>query len=114
MKTLLIIILLIVLPGCVTPRPWTKAEKIMLGASCLAVVADAYTTMDGQDHGHRETHPVMGKHPSDGTIISVMAITQIATVIVAHYWEGFRAWILGTKTGVNAGFAFHNMRTAKD
>ena len=114
MKTRLIILLLIVLPGCVTPRPWTKAEKVMLGASCLAVVVDVYTTMDGQDNGHQETNPIMGKHPSNGTIISVMAITQVATIVLAHYWSDFRVWILGTKTGVNAGFAFHNMRTAKD
>ena len=111
MKTLLIIILLIVLPGCVTPRPWTKAEKVMLGASCLAVVADAYTTMDGQDNGHRETNPIMGKHPSDGTIISVMALMQVTTIVAAHYLPDFRSWILGVKSGVNAGFAFHNIRT---
>jgi len=43
-----------------------------------------------------------------------MAITQVATIVLAHYWSDFRVWILGTKTGVNAGFAFHNMRTAKD
>ena len=112
MKYLLIAILLFT--GCATARPWTTEEKVMLGASCLAVVADAYTTMEGQDNGHRETNPAMGKHPSDGKIISVMAITQIATVIVAHYWEDFRSWILGTKTGINTGFAFHNMRTAKE
>ena len=109
MKYLLIIILL--LTGCASPRPWTNAEKMMLGASCLAVAADMYTTMDGLHNGNYETNPCMGKHPSDGTVVSVMAITQIATIVLAHYLSDFRTWILGIKTGINTGFAFHNIRT---
>ena len=93
------------------PRPWTKEEKIMLGASCLAVAADMTTTINGMHNGNSETNPTMGEHPSDAVVISVMALTQVATIVLAHYWEGFRVWILGTKTGINVGFAFHNIRT---
>ena len=114
MKTLLIIILLIVLPGCVTPRPWTKAEKVMLGASCLAVAADMTTTLDGLNNGNWETNPMMGEYPSGSQVVLTMAATHAVFIIVAHYWSDFRKWILGIKTGVNAGFAFHNLRTAKN
>ena len=105
------LITILFLTGCASPRPWTGEEKLMLGASCLAVVADMTTTINGMHNGNSETNPTMGKHPSDAVVISVMAITQVATIVLAHYWEGFRVWILGTKTGINTGFAFHNIRT---
>ena len=112
MKTLLItILLLILLPCCAalpTPRPWTKAETIVLGASCLAAVADAYTTTRALDNGCEEMNPLIGKHPSDGAVIVFMGITQAATIIVAHYWPDFRLWILGFKTAVNGAAAARN------
>ena len=83
----------------------------MLGASCVATAANMVTTLNGMHDGNSETNPWMGSHPSDGTVISVMAITQTATIVLAHYWEGFRIWILGIKTGINAGFAWHDART---
>ena len=103
-------IIAIFLAGCATARPWTTEEKVLLGASCLAVVADTYTTLDGLHSGNSETNPIMGEYPSDGQVIITMAATQVLTIIVAHYWSDFRKWILGMKTGINAGFAFHNMR----
>ena len=111
MKVLpLLIVYILLITGCGTVRPWTTEEKMMLGLSCLAVAADAYTTMEGMNMGNSETNPIMGKHPSNGTIISVMAITQMVTIIGAHYWESMRLWILGVKTGANAVCIFHNMR----
>ena len=104
-------IIILLLAGCASPQPWTNKEKAMLGASCLAAAADMATTLNGMHDGHSETHPVMGRHPSDGTVISVMVMTQVATIVLAHYWEGLRVWILGIKTGINIGFAFHDTRT---
>ena len=109
MKYLFIILLLFT--GCATVRPWTNSEKMILGASCLAVAADMYTTLDGLHDGNYEINPIMGKYPSDGTVISIMALTQVTTIVLAHYFPDFRTWILGIKTGINAGFAFHNIRT---
>jgi len=105
------LMLILFLAGCATAKPWTTDEKLMLAASCLAVAADAYTTLDGLHNGNYETNPIMGKHPSDGMVISVMALTQVATTIIAHYWGPWRSMVLGIKTGINAGFAFHNIRT---
>jgi hypothetical protein len=105
------LILMLILTGCASARPWTAQEKIMLSISCLAVVADMTTTINRMHDGGYETNPTMGKHPSDGTVISVMALTQVVTIIVAHYWGPWRSMVLGIKTGINAGFAFHNVRT---
>ena len=113
MKTLFIL-LLVALTGCASVRPWTTEEKVLLAASCLAVAADMTTTLDGLNNGNWETNPMMGEYPSDSQVVLTMAATHAVFIIVAHYWSDFRVWILGTKTGVNAGFAFHNLRTAKN
>ena len=104
------IIVLVFLAGCASPRPWTKEEKMLLAASCLATTADMVTTLDMLDDGNWEINPMMGKHPTDGQVVITIGITQALTVVLAHYWDDFRSWILGAKTGINAGFAFHNLR----
>ena len=109
-----VLIAMLLFTGCATVRPWTTEEKVLLAASCLAVAADMTTTIDGLNNGNWETNPMMGEYPSDSQVVLTMAATHAVFIIVAHYWSDFRTWILGIKTGVNAGFAFHNMRTAKD
>jgi len=102
-----LIILFLVLPGCVTTRSWTTQEKILLGMSCLAVIADVYTTMaDGEIN---EINPIIGPDPSNGKFIGYMITSQMVTVILAHYVPQYRNWILGLKTGANIGCVFHNM-----
>ena len=101
--------IVLLLTGCAT-RPWTTQEKVLLGASCLATAADTYTTLDMLDNGNWEINPMMGEHPSDSQVIITMAATQTLIIVLAHYIPRFRSWLLGIKTGVNAGFAFHNMR----
>ena len=111
MKTLPIILLLIALPCCAalpTPRPWTKAEKVVLGASCLATVADVYTTTQALNSGCEEMNPLVGKHPSDGTIIMFGGLVQVGFIVVAHYWPDFRLWGLGFKTVANSAAAAWN------
>jgi len=106
------LIIIFFLTGCATaPRPWTSEEKVMLGASLLTAAANMVTTLNGVHNGDSETNPVMGSDPSDGMVISVMAITEMATIVLAHYWEGLRIWILGVKTGINTGLAWHDTRT---
>jgi len=105
-----ILIICLLFMGCATARPWTTEEKVLLGVSCLASVADTLTTLDGLNNGARELNPVMGEYPSKGKVIAVMGIGQIVTIIVAHYWESARLWILGLKTGANAACTFHNLR----
>jgi len=109
MQIIKYLVIVLILSGCAT-RPWTKEEKILLTASCLATVADTVTTLDMLDNGNWEINPIMGKHPSDSKVVVTMGATQTLTIILAHYLEGFRSWILGVKTGINAGYTFHNLR----
>ena len=102
-------IIAIFLAGCATARPWTTEEKVLLGASILASIADTYTTFEGLDNGARELNPIMGEYPSKGKVVVVMGIGQIVSIVLAHYWESARSWILGMKTGANAACTFHNL-----
>jgi len=110
MKCSIITLLSIIIVGCATARPWTTEEKVLLGVSCLATAIDAATTVRMLDDGGWETNPIMGTHPSDSQVIIKMGTIQAITIIAAHYFEGFRSWILGVKTGINTGFAFLNER----
>jgi len=103
-------IIAFLLTGCAS-KPWTKEEKQLLGLSCLATVADMVTTFDGLDNGNEELNPIMGRHPSKEKVVVVLGLSQIATTIIAHYWESARMWLLGAKTGANAACTFHNLRT---
>ena len=104
------VFILVFLTGCAGARPWTKQEKALLVASCAATIADMTTTIQMLDNGNWETNPIMGKHPSSSKVIITMTATEIFTIILAHYFEGFRSWILGTKTVLNTGLAIHNTR----
>jgi len=103
-------IIAILLAGCANVRPWTTEEKVLLGASCLAAMTDTITTCDGMDKGKSEINPIMGKYPSKNKVILVMGISQIVTIIVSHYWESMRQWVLGAKTVANTACTFHNLR----
>ena len=71
--------------GCCTPRPWTLDEKILLGASCVAAAADAYTTTRALDNPNNwEINPVIGKRPSDSKVVITLGVSQILTIVLAH------------------------------
>jgi len=109
MKTALLVALLIIVSGCASVRPWTTAEKVMLGASFVAAGADAYTTIEGLNNGCYETNVMVGEDPSNATVIGFAALMQLGFVAAAHYFEDYRMWILGVKTFVSGGCAVHNM-----
>jgi len=104
------LIVFLLLSGCASVKPWTAEEKVLLGVSCIATVADTITTIRMLDDGGWETNPYMGKHPSDSQVIITMGVVQLLTIGLSHWWDDFRSWILGVKTGVNVGFAFINER----
>lgn len=105
MRILLIFILL--LTGCASVRPWTTEEKVSLGASCLMMAVDIYTTME--DGEINEVNPLIGRHPSDAKFIGFMLTSQLLTTTLAHYWDDFRIWILRVKTFANFGCVIYNI-----
>ena len=100
---------ILLITGCANVRPWTKQEKALLVASCLASVADVYTTMEVLDNGGYELNPLVGKHPSDGKLITYMVTSQTLFTLLAHYLPDYRSLLLGSKAFVNAGCAMHNL-----
>ena len=111
MKIFSIVIIAIFFAGCATidVRPWTTGEKVLLGASCLAAVADAYTTTRFLDNPYNyEMNPILGMHPSDTKVVTYMISSQAIMIILAHYFPKYRSWILGVKTGLNTVGAINN------
>ena len=103
-----LIIIAMLLVGCAT-RPWTIEEKVLLGASCLAMAADTYTTTRFLDNENNwEVNPILGRHPSDTKVITYMISSQAVAIILAHYFPKYRSWILGVKTGLNTVGAVNN------
>ena len=102
-------IIAIFLAGCATARPWTTEEKVLLGASCLAMAADTYTTTRFLDNENNwEVNPILGRHPSDTKVVMYMFSSQVVAIILAHYFPEYRSWILGVKTGLNTVGAVNN------
>lgn len=111
MKISCIVLILLILVGCATnPRPWTKKEKGILAWSVLAAAADTYTTIEMLDDGNYEMNPILGRYPSDDEVIIYMSVSELLTILVAHYYPKYRSCLLGGKALVNSYFTIHNRR----
>ena len=107
MKHIPIILVLIILTGC----SWSKTEIRWGIASCVAAAADTYTTLGFlNNRNNHECNPIMGRHPSDTTVVTYMITSQILALSIAHIVPKYRSWILGGKTAVNLGCAINNTR----
>ena len=106
---LLILIIFIALTACAhSPRPWTKAEKVLLVTSTLAATADYYTSKAILDKGGYEQNLILGKHHSKTKFAAYMITSQTLAVIISHYVPCLRKPLLGLKTVVNTGLAIDN------
>jgi len=107
MKHTITLILLIILAGC----SWSKSEVRWGISSCIATGADIYTTTQMLNNpDNYERNPIMGRHPSDTTVISYMITSQTLVLTIAHFMPEWRKWILGSKTAINLGWAINNTR----
>ena len=102
-------IMLLLISCAHSPRPWTNTEKAVAVASVIASAADCYTTTQFNNNPNNyEVNPLISRHPSDGRVIITMGITEGITLLVAHYWDDYRIWLLGGKAMLNTGLAIHN------
>ena len=113
---LLILFWIIMLPvWCkAEPRPWTDGEKALLFWSTVATLADGYTTcrmLDDPDNWER--NPILGKHPDNEQVVIYLSISQIVTVIIAHFWPDMRKYLLGGKACIDTGCAINNYNLIK-
>lgn len=102
-----------------SPRPWTEGEKVVLAWSCLAVVADMYTTCRALDNPYNyEINPMLGRHPSDSNVIIQLSLSHLVLVAISHWVPEInlpivgkintRYSLLGTKATLNTYFAINN------
>ena len=113
MKKILVCLFLLV---CLFPslaraeiRPWSDDEKILLFWSCLASVADQYTTCRALSNDNNwEINPMLGRRPSNEKVVIYLSVSQIVTVLVTHFWPDMRIPLLTGKATINTTFAIHN------
>ena len=115
MKPLFIIMFLLSLASCAhfepNPRPWTKHEKVALGWSCLASVADMYTTTKALNNpSNWERNSMLGRHPSDQEVVVFLSVTQLVTIGISHWFPDLRIPFLCVKGTVNTVNALGNTR----
>ena len=105
MKSLAILSIFFLLSGCAS---WSRTDKVLLAASWGAAFADWKTTVDVLDDGGHEMNPFITDHPSDGTLLSYIVVSQLGVTILAHFCPKYRTWILGGATAIHSGCAIHN------
>ena len=73
--TLATLALALALTGCASLRPdadeWTDLERYSFGLSIAAHAADAATTIDALNGNCVELNPLLGSHPSAGSLIAI-------------------------------------------
>ena len=119
-KISILIVGVILLAGCATtPRKWTTGEKVVLGWSLLATVADGYTTTQALNNpDNYEANPLLGKHPSDGKVFIFLGVSELIAVALAHWYPdvkfpligrvNMRYGYLGAKAALSTGCAINN------
>ena len=120
MRNIICLIIILSLSGCATtPRKWTAGEKVTLGWSVLASIADGYTTtrfLNNPDN--YEMCPYIGKHPSNEKVIVFLSLSQLIATGLAHWYPdlelpfigkvNMQYGLLGTKAVLNTGCAINN------
>jgi len=106
---ILIIVFFFSTTASAEPRAWTEEEKILLFWSSMASIADMYSTCRALDNPDNwEINPMIGKHPENERVVVFLSLSQIATVIIAHFWPDMRKVLLQGKATINTTFAIHN------
>lgn len=118
MRNLMALTLILAVMGCSHlkphPRPWTKAEKVLLCASIAAAGADYYTTERFLDRGHTEGNPVLGKRPNDTKLTLIAWGSYGVLILVIHLYPELRIPVLWMIVPINGTFAYRNSTLRDD
>jgi hypothetical protein len=116
MKRHLITVLLIgllILTSCAgwrKNRTWTTGDKVALGTLIACTAADLATTIYNIDNGLREMNPMLGDHPSPGTLIAVNAVVTGLIYWIAQYMTSKERKVLYVPAGLGCFAAVHNYK----
>lgn len=97
-RTLIIIMILLFPLSSNAADKWTKTEIGLQVLSTGLQIVDWGTALDiadRKDEGYRELNPLMGSHPSRGTVNTYFALSIISNILITHYLtpEGRKAWL---------------------
>jgi len=103
------IIIVLLLMGCASPRPWTKEEKTAAGFFLLAHTANAFTTSQLENNGNYEKFNfIIKEHPSDTIVGIYFSVTAGLALGISHYWPSLRQPLLYGYGSLNTSLAIHD------
>jgi len=97
----LIIILIFLFPlSSNAADEWTKTEIGLQTLSTGLQIIDWGTTLDAvdrEDEGYRELNPLIGRHPSRGTVNTYFTISIVSNILLSHFLsnDGRKWWLSG-------------------
>lgn len=75
----------LVLAACLSlPAPWTTADTAREAALVAVAAVDVGQTRWGQEHGHVEVNPVLGRHPSPARLRLTVLGALLGHAVVAY------------------------------
>ena len=96
----LLCVVLLLLSGCSTPKPWTTRNKVLAGVMMAGTAADMWSTSYALSNGATELNPLYGENPSDSTLALSGAISSGVFLVIGHFLEPeARDWFFGIVGG---------------
>ena len=95
--------------NCIAQDQWTESDSYRETAYVVVTAVDWNQTLQINSHGLRESNVILGSHPSDSRIntlipASMFAHYYIATLLPTEYRKAWQyTWI-----GIETGYIFNN------
>ncbi len=86
--------------GFFSGKPYTTEEAILFGTCIAAQGADYYSTKRNIKMGFEESNPILGKNPSDKTLISFKIGIPLGSYVTGEHYPKYRKKIYGTCTAL--------------
>lgn len=119
MRNLVLALVLISSPASATIKDWDTKTKVQFGITSALIVSDFITTRDATHNTDLvETNPLLGKHPSDLTIVAYTALSVYGNYYAFDnlnekqrmwYFIGntlLRSWVLNNNLSLGAELKF--------
>lgn len=94
--------------------PWTRGDKVALGAMIVCTAADVATTIYGLNNGFREINPIYGDDPSPGILIISNAIITGGIYWAVQYLSSEQRKILYVPAGMHCSAAALNYKKIQE
>lgn len=114
--TVFLVITALIVSGCAQFDKLSTYDKANLAAFWGIKAADTITTMEGMDRGGTELNPILGEHPSDGTLVAA-SLLSCGIVTGLYLWKPeskLWRWMVTGLNVVGVGVVINNLSALDD